>query len=152
MNDLLLARIEERHIHFTANDDISLKGLHEASLLQKSDVIHGAEMGLIIGAVVGLVCGFIFYLYPPSGVMLKMGAILVTTLVGALVGAWASSMIGTSVPSTRLQVFKKDLDEGHILLMVDVPSSKCAMIRELIGKTHPEAVAGGTEPTMPAFP
>ena len=34
MNDLLLARIEERHIHCLARPGTSMEGLHEANVLQ----------------------------------------------------------------------------------------------------------------------
>src|SRR4051794_44228 len=57
MDDLLLARIEERHIHFVANPEVSMLGLHEASLLQKSDLVHGAQVGMLLGAALGCAAG-----------------------------------------------------------------------------------------------
>ena len=45
MDDLLLARIEERHIHFVAREGIDMSGLHAANVLQTSDVIRAAEAG-----------------------------------------------------------------------------------------------------------
>ena len=59
MNDLLLARIAEQHIHFVAREDADMSGLHAANVLQTSDVIRAAEMGLIIGGGVGVVAGVI---------------------------------------------------------------------------------------------
>jgi len=50
-DELLLAQIENSHIHVMAKDGIPLAGLHEASILQKSDFVHGAETGLAVGAV-----------------------------------------------------------------------------------------------------
>ena len=50
MDDLLLARIEERHIHFLAKRGTPMDGLHEANILQKSDLVHGAQRGVLIGA------------------------------------------------------------------------------------------------------
>ena len=44
MDDLLLARIEERHIHVLARRGTAMDGLHEASHLQKSDLVHGAQV------------------------------------------------------------------------------------------------------------
>ncbi|MHB8493591.1 MAG: DUF1269 domain-containing protein [Casimicrobiaceae bacterium] len=57
MDDLLLARIEERHIHFLARRGTPMDGLHEASHLQKSDLVHGAQVGLALGTVLGLIVG-----------------------------------------------------------------------------------------------
>ena len=39
-NDLLLARVEDRHMHFLGRRGMSLGELHEASYLQKSDLRH----------------------------------------------------------------------------------------------------------------
>ena len=40
MDDLLLARIENSHIHFVARDGSDMTGLHEANLFQTSDIVH----------------------------------------------------------------------------------------------------------------
>jgi hypothetical protein len=65
MDDLLLARVEERHIHFLAKRGTPMDGLHEANHLQKTDLVHGAQVGLALGALLGFV----------------LGAVLVMTLV-----------------------------------------------------------------------
>ena len=151
-DDLLLARIEERHMHFLAREDIPLTGLHEASLLQKSDIVHGAETGLVVGAVAGIVAGLTVLMFPPTGTPLHLVTVLLTTMLGAAFGAWVSSMIASPVPNSRLKAFEKAIAEGKILLMVDVPPGRVREIRELIGRRHPEAASGGQEPTIPAFP
>jgi len=55
MDDLLLARIEERHIHFLARPGMPMDGLHEANVLQSTDLVHGAQTGLVIGALLGVI-------------------------------------------------------------------------------------------------
>src|SRR6476469_5636464 len=42
MNELLLARIEARHMHFLAKRGTPLGDLPEASVLQKTDIVPGA--------------------------------------------------------------------------------------------------------------
>ena len=39
-----------------------------------------------------------------------------------------------------------------LLLMVDVSSRDTQRIADFVKRAHPEAVPGGTEPTIPAFP
>ena len=46
---LLLARIEDRHIFFLAKEGVELSDLPEATMLQKSDEIHGLGVGLVVG-------------------------------------------------------------------------------------------------------
>ena len=57
MNDLLLARIGENHIRVLAKPGAIMEGLNEASILQKTDLVHGAELGLVIGGIVGIILG-----------------------------------------------------------------------------------------------
>jgi hypothetical protein len=49
VDDLLMAKIEERHIHVIAKRGTPLADLPEASLLQKSDFIPAVEQGLALG-------------------------------------------------------------------------------------------------------
>lgn len=152
VNDLLLARIEDRHMHFLAKDGVALDGLHEASILQKSDIVHGAETGIVIGGVAGVVAGIAVMMFPPTGASMQLVTVLITAVLGAMFGAWVSSMIASSVPNSRLREFEHEIESGKILLMVDVPSTRVAEIRELFGRRHPEASGRGQEPTIPAFP
>ncbi len=151
-NDLLLARVEDAHMHFLAKRGMSLGKLHEANYLQKSDAVHGAELGFVIGGLGGFLIGIYIYLTPPDGVTLQLVTVLIGTAIGAVFGAWAASLVAMSVPNTRLKPFQKDIDAGKILLMVDVPTSRVEELRELVSRRHPEAMAHGIEPTIPAFP
>lgn len=153
MKDLLLARIDEKHIHFLAKEGVELSGLHQANLLQESDIVHGAEMGLIIGGATGLLAGLVAAFFLLSGSGLPWGAVvLVTFLGGALFGTWAASMIGSSAPNSKLKPFRGAIAQGKILLMVDVPKLRVAEIEKLLSQADPEAHLEGTDPTMPAFP
>jgi hypothetical protein len=61
-------------------------------------------------------------------------------------------MVASSVPNSRLKMFQRDMDDGKVLMMVDVPMRRVQEICELIARRHPEALSGGFEPTIPAFP
>src|SRR6266478_4800818 len=99
-NDLLLARVEDKCMHFLARRGTDLGELHEASYLQKTDTVHGAFTGFIVGGV------------------------LSAAIVGAILGTWVASMVGLQVPNSRLKAFEKDIDQGKVLLMLDVPSGR----------------------------
>ena len=86
LNDMLLARIECRHIHFLSKRDALPPDLPEASVLQKTDIVHGAQLGLIIGAIVGAAAGVLLVLFPPEGVTLKLMAVLLLAIGGAVFG------------------------------------------------------------------
>lgn len=152
MDDLLLARIPEQHIHFMAREGMDLTGLHPANLLQTSDVVRSAQSGLVIGGAAGLVAGLLLAAFPVVAETPQVGLVAVLAIVGGLVGAWSSSMIGASTPSQRLKRFEGALDQGQILLMTDVPHARVEEIEALLQKSHPEAHLEGVEPNIPAFP
>ena len=151
-DDLLLARIEDRHMHFLARRGTDLGELHEASYLQKTDTVHGGFVGLVCGGLMGIIVGLLLVNYPPGRVSLELVAVLVAAIVGATLGTWVASMVGMQVPNSRLKAFDHDIEEGKILLMLDVPAARYEGVREIIARTHPEAADGGNEPTVPAFP
>ena len=151
-DDLLLARIEDRHMRFLAKRGTKLGELHEAGFLFKTDLVHGAGIGLMLGALGGLVLGAIIVTYPPEGTKPQLVAVLIAAIVGAILGAWMASMAAAAVPNSRLKQFQDDIAGGKILLMVDVPYSRLEQIRGLIVGRHPEAASGGQETRFPAFP
>ncbi len=153
VDELLLERIEERHIHIVGKDHGVLEKAHlpEAGLLEESDFIPALERGLTVGGATGLVAG-ITALALPTGLVLGGGAILGISLLGAGLGAWVSSMIGVSVPNSQLGKFEKAIEAGELLMMVDVPKARMDAVVELIKSHHPEAHVEGTEPTIPPFP
>jgi hypothetical protein len=151
-DELLLARIEERHIHVIAREGTALGDLPKASLLQSSDVVPAVERGLALGGATGILAGVVAVTFPPAGVVLGGGAVLATALAGAGIGAWLSSMIGVDVTNTRIRQFEKQIAEGEILFLVDVPRERVAAVEAMVKSHHPEAEIEGTEPHIPAFP
>jgi len=154
VDELLLARIEERKIHIAAKDHHALHEAHlpEANLLQETDFIPAVEKGLSVGGGTGILAGLVAMTFPPAGLIVGGGAVLGLGLLGAGFGAWVSGMIGINVENTQLKEFETAINEGQLLLMVDVPVPRIDEITDLVKKHHPEAEVSGTEPTLPVFP
>lgn len=151
MNELLLARIAEPHIHFMATEGADMSGLHAANLLQSSDIVHAAQIGMLIGAGLGAAAG-VAVAYSLAGAAAPALVVILMACLGAVLGTWSSSMIGASAPSRRLRRFEPALRRGEYLLMVDVPRARVEEIETLLEFTHPEAHFEGLEPNIPAFP
>lgn len=151
-NELLLTHIEERNMHVLARDDISLEDLPEASLLEKSDLIHGLQLGFIVGGFTGIALAMTAYLTSmivPGWETISMAGIIVGC---AFIGSWSSSMVAVNIQNTRLKAFMKDVNSGQILYMVDVPVHRIDEISNLVQSNHPEVSVRGVEHTIPAFP
>jgi len=151
-NDLLLARVEDRHMHFLAKRGTDLGELHEANYLQKSDLLHCAGVGFALGGIGGMALGAVIMTYPPEGTQPQLVAFLIATIVGAFLGAWMASMAAAAVPNSRLKHFQADIENGKVLLMLDVTFGKVDDIRGFMSGRLPEAVSGGEETRFPAFP
>lgn len=152
VDELLLKRVDEHHIHVVAKEGTPMGDLPEANLLQKSDFIPAMERGLAVGGITGVLAGIAAVTFPPAGLILGGGAILGTSLAGAGIGAWISGMIGMDVPNSQIEKFEDAIEKGEVLMMVDIPKTRVEEIEALVQQHHPDADMGGTEPHIPAFP
>jgi len=154
VDELLLARVDERHIHIVGKDHHAMHeaNLPEATLFQTSDFVPAVERGIALGGATGLLAGVAAVTFPPAGLVLGGGAILGISIMGAGVGAWMSGMIGVSAPNTQLHDFEQAVESGELLMIIDVPKARVDELTALVKKHHPEAEVEGTEPTVPAFP
>jgi hypothetical protein len=152
VDELLLARIDERHIHVIAKSGTPMEDLPEANLFQKSDFIPAVERGLALGGSAGILAGLVAISIPITTTMLAGGVLLMATLSGAGIGAWAGGMIGVSVDNTRIKQFENAIEAGQLLLLADVPKNRVDEIEERVKLHLPKVEIEGTEPTIPAFP
>ncbi|HTD04387.1 DUF1269 domain-containing protein [Undibacterium sp.] len=151
LDELLLARIEEKHMHFHAKEGTLLPDMPEANFLQKTDLVHGAEIGSVIGGLVGLFAGSLLLIFPPEGIELRTIAMLFAVFGGALFGSWASGMAAAAIPNSHLKPFTEDIEKGQVLLILDAPMKRVKEIQEMIAKRHPEIRFGGAEPSIAAL-
>ena len=151
-NDLLLARVEDRCMHFLARRGTDLGELHEAGYRLKTDLMRGAGIGLGVGVLAGVLLGYMIVNHPPGGTHPGLAAALIAVLVGALLGVWMGSMAATAVPNSRLKQFNDEISRGKVLLIVDVPYAQVDRIREIVAARHPEVVLSAQETRYPAFP
>lgn len=150
--ELLLAHIDDHHMHFLATMDTKLGDLPKANVLQRTDLLHGMFVGSVAGGLTGAAVGTLLYLYPAFGASLGMGPILGLAIAGIIFGSWASGMIAISTPNSRLKAFHQMINKGNILLMVDAPKERVDEITRMIKQHHPEADDKGIEAHIPAFP
>lgn len=128
--------VEERYIHLIAKDESRLKRahLHEATLLQKSEFIPAVEKGAAAGGATGLLAGIAAITYPPAGLVVGGGALLGMGLLGAGLGAWIAGNLGSSQPSHKLKEFEHAVEQGQLLMLVDVHRDRVEDASALIKK------------------
>jgi hypothetical protein len=149
VQELLLARVEEKRLHFLGKRGTDMKSLPEATPAQKTDLVRGIYIGLVSGAVTGLLAGlYIFYNPDTVGMQVQPYVIFICTLVGGIVGAWISGpLIGGSTPNTKLAGFQDALNRGKIL---DAPAKRADEIRKIISGLSPDAEDQDKRSPVPA--
>lgn len=152
VDELLLARVEERHIHVVARDGTPMQDLPEAGLAQSSDLVPALQRGAVAGGITGMLAGVLAVTFPPAGLVLGGGALLGITAFGAGFGAWMASMVGAGLPSSRIQHYRTAIEGGQLLIMIDVPLDKVADVEALVSRHHPDAELEGVDPRIPIFP
>ena len=151
VNDLLLAHIEFNHIHMVGNDKTDMSDLPAANMLQTSDLIRAMELGLITGGATGACAGIAFTMMPSLAAFSTGGLILLSALAGAIIGSWAAGMIGINVRNTRLRPFENKIENGEMLMMVDVPKHLINDVNRMV-TSHLNVSSEGMDHAIPAFP
>lgn len=151
-DELLLKRIEHKYIHFLSNAGKLPDDMREATIFQKTDVVHGAESGLLLGALLGFAFGMWLVYYPLDTMSAKAAIVVITALGGMLFGGWAASMAAAAIPNSRLKAFYPEIESGKILLIVDVPARRIQEIETVMAERHPETRFKGEDSHIPVFP
>lgn len=152
IDELLLKRVEWRHVHVLAAPGVKTDNLPPATLAQRSDLLPALGRGTLVGWLVGMVVGLAALVFHPEGLKFGAGAVVLITLLSAGFGAWTATMIGVDVPNTRLKRFEEGIERGELLMMIDVAKDRVHEIEDLIKLHHAEAHLEGEDPTIPAFP
>jgi len=118
--------------------ELSKHNVSDFGKLGMSDLIPALEKGAAVGGGLGLIGGLAAMTFPITGLIIGGGAVLASTAVGAGLGAWTSSLIGISAPHHEIEEYIAAVENGDILLLVDVADGNAEEIKTIISKYHPE--------------
>jgi hypothetical protein len=127
------AGVDEKCISLIAKSDIQMEKIPDRYLDASTDFIPAVERGIAIGGASGLVAGLIGMVIPPFGIALGGGALLAFAAGGALIGAWSSALAGAGVPDNIRRQFEQEINNGHILLVVDSSPANDAAVMSILG-------------------
>ena len=137
---LLLARIDNKNISFLAKPGTDLGKLQAASTLESTNVVNEGERGILIGASIGLIAGLITHFYFPIipqslhiNWMVLVGALMV---FGAALSAVGAAVFGVNFFNDDLEIYKKRIDQGAILMIVSAPFQRSNEINKIVSKLH----------------
>ena len=123
----------------------SLDDLPKATIWQRTELAHGIEWGVGLGGAAGLMGVLLAMVFPPAGLSLGMGSLLVGTAAGAVFGAVVTALIGSQEHNRKLDAFQRALASGQVLLMADVSRNRVDEVTDSILRHHPEAEIGSAQ-------
>jgi hypothetical protein len=147
VDELRSEGIEESDIHVLAKRDTPLEGLPEAGMTIKTDFIAALERGVALGGTTGLLAGLIGLRL--AGFAIAGGPLLGIIVAGATIGSMMNSLMGMNSGNTKLKQFEEAIEQGELLVLVDIPKERIEAIKQMVIKHHPEAEFGGVESILP---
>ena len=109
--------IDKDSLFLEARRDIEIRRIDDDRKNVSMDIVPAAWHGTLYGAAAGLVAGLLAMNIPFFGVSLA-GA-LALMVVGALVGTWASVLMGSALPDEVRRTFAAEIESGQVLVVID---------------------------------
>lgn len=134
---------EGMHVIVKDQEKLEMTQILEAGVFETTDILRALVRGAVAGGIVGLVAGILLVMFPPQEFTLGWGTVLGLTVFGILFGAWASSLIGISIPNPVVAKFERAVEAGGIMILVDVPVLKEGEVLAFIKTYHPETTVHG---------
>ena len=104
-------------IFLEARSDIELRRIDDDRKNVSMDIVPAAWHGTLYGAAAGLCAGLLAMYIPFFGV--SLGGAFALMVVGALVGTWASVLMGSAIPDEVRRTFAAEIQSGQVLVVVD---------------------------------
>src|SRR5690606_6729614 len=121
------AGIEDDALSLVARSDIEVLAIDDDMKQANTDMLPAAARGAGYGAAAGVLAGLAAATFPPLGLTLA-GAMLGGGAAGALVGTWASAMVGASIPEPERRHYEAEIEAGRVLVVVDADDAQHAML------------------------
>ena len=150
-NDLERAGVTTPQIHVLSEDDAGLEThhLHEVEAVLKRDVVHGTELGALVGVILAAaILGGAWF----SGITETytwVPAIFLSIIVLGFC-TWEGGLIGIGETHTDFKRFEKDLHAGKHVLFVDVDPEQESLLQAVV-KDHPKLKAAGEGNSTPRW-
>lgn len=139
-------------IHVLSLDDADVANhdnLNEVEAVLRKDVVHGTEMGAVIGIIGATLVLLIAYLMGwPQTVTWVPFIFLAVVVLGFC--TWEGGLFGIQEPHKQFKRFQKLLRAGKHIFMVDARSGQEPLLSEVV-RHHPELELAGTARSTPAL-
>jgi hypothetical protein len=132
VRQLLVRGLDEERISLIARHDIQLEKIPDRYLDARTDFVPALARGAAVGGTTGVFAGLVAMAIPPLGIAMGGTALLAFLAGGALLGAWSSALVGSSVPDPVRRTFEDEIAAGRTLLVIDAARADADYIAGLM--------------------
>ena len=149
--DLESAGVTTPQIHVLSDDDsgVELHHLHNVEAVLKKDVVHGTELGAIVGVVGAAAILLLAWLSGLTETYTWVPAIFLSVIVLGFC-TWEGGLIGIQEPHVDFRRFQGDLKQGKHILFVDVDTEQESLLQNVVTR-HPKLVDAGEGDSTPGW-
>ena len=149
--DLERAGVDTPQIHVLSEDDAGLEThhLHKVEAVLKRDVVHGTELGAVIGVVAAAAILLFASFSGLTETYTWVPAIFLAVIVLGFC-TWEGGLIGIQEPHTDFKRFQDQLHAGKHVLFVDVPIDQEDILKSVISD-HPKLEDAGEGSSTPGW-
>jgi hypothetical protein len=149
--DLESAGVTTPQIHVLSEDDAGVEThhLHKVEAVLKKDVVHGTELGALVGAAGAVIILVLAWFSGLTETYTWVPAIFLAVIVLGFC-TWEGGLIGIQEPHVDFKRFENDLHAGRHVLFVDLDSDQESALHAVV-RNHPKLRAageGGSTPRM----
>jgi hypothetical protein len=142
--ELEKAGVTTPQIHVLSRDDAGValhEHLHPVEAVLKKDVVHGTEIGAVVGVLGAVIVLAVSYF---SGVTETVGWVPFVFLAVIVLGfcTWEGGLFGIQEPHKEFKRFEGDLDAGKHVFFVDVSPEQEQALSAIV-KAHPRMQQAG---------
>ena len=148
-SDLESAGVTTPQIHVLSEDDAGLDEhhLHKVEAVLKKDVVHGTELGALVGVVAAAAVLAIAYFSGLTETYTWVPAIFLAVILLGFC-TWEGGLIGIQEPHVDFKRFQDDLKAGRHVLFVDVDAEQEETLRSIVDQ-HPRLTPAGEGAATP---
>lgn len=144
--------INKPQIHVLSKDDTAVanhRHLHSIESVFKQDVVHGTQVGAVLGVIAAALVIAIGYLSKLPETYTWMPFYFLAIVMFGFI-TWSGGFYGIQTPHKDFRRFQKDLDNGKHIFIVDVDPSQEDVILQIKTK-HPHLNDAGTGSATPRW-
>ena len=147
--DLESAGVTTPQIHVLSEDDAGLDQhhLHKVEAVLKKDVVHGTELGAVVGVIAAAAVLAIAHYSGLTETYTWVPAIFLAVILLGFC-TWEGGLIGIQEPHVDFRRFEDDLKAGRHILFVDVDPEQEETLKR-ITEQHPKLQVAGEGAATP---